>query len=133
MRRISIPTPMPLSSPNMSQLNETRQNVEMAKAGMASVLYERLMEQIQDFEKNLESNEEIGAYLSSFGTTLLIQIEHVGFHNPFFIIFDGYIVDTKQRVRLVQHTTQFNVLFTSIKLNPEEKREVRRIGFNTEN
>jgi hypothetical protein len=39
--------------------------VELAKAGMASVLYERLIEQIQDFEKNLESNEEIGAYLSS--------------------------------------------------------------------
>jgi hypothetical protein len=123
MRRISIPTPMPPSLPDMSKLNEIRENVEMAKAGMASVLHDRLMNQIQDFEKDLESNEEIGAYLSSFGTTFLIQIETVKFHNPFFIIFDGYTIDTKQKVRLVQHTTQLNVLFTSIKLNPEEKRE----------
>jgi len=70
MRRISIPTPMPPSLPDMSKLNEVRENVEMAKAGMASVLHDRLMNQIQDFEKDLESNEEIGAYLSSFGTTL---------------------------------------------------------------
>jgi hypothetical protein len=41
----------------------------------------------------LNPDEEIAAYLSSFGQTMLIQIEKVGYHNPFFIVFYGSTLD----------------------------------------
>ena len=97
--------------------------------GYANVIYEGLLQQIRDFENTLNADEEIAAYLSSFGQTMLIQINKVSYLDPFFIIFYGSNFDDGRQVRLVQHTTQLNVLFTSIKLNPEEKRVVRRIGF----
>jgi hypothetical protein len=97
--------------------------------GYANVIYEGLLQQIHDFENTLNADEEIAAYLSSFGQTMLIQINKVSYLDPFFIIFYGSNFDDGRQVRLVQHTTQLNVLFTSIKLNPEEKRVVRRIGF----
>jgi hypothetical protein len=118
----------PPQVPDFSDLLNDIEITKKTNLGYANVIYERLMEQILEFESDLNGDEEIAAYLSSFGTTFLIQVEKIGYCNPFFIIFYGCIVDTKQRVRLVQHTTQLNVLFTSIKLNPEEKREVRRIN-----
>jgi Family of unknown function (DUF6173) len=102
---------------------------EMTDHGYAHILYERLMKQIYDFEKTLNKDEEIAAQLASFGQNILIQIEEVGYHNPFFIVFYGFNSNNGSRVQLIQHTTQLNVLFTSIKLNPEESRPARRIGF----
>ena len=123
---------MPPQVPDISKAIENMQEARMVDSGYANILYERLMKQVQDFEANLNPNEEIAAYLSSFGTTLIIQIEKIGYQNPFFIIFYGYTTNDKQKVQLVQHTTQLNVLFTSVKLRPEENRQARRIGFHTE-
>jgi hypothetical protein len=106
---------------------------EMTDHGYAHVLYERLVKQINDFEAKLNPDEEIAAYLSSFGQTMLIKIENLGYHNPFFIVFYGSILDDGRQVQLVQHTTQLNVLFTAIKLSPEENRPARRIGFSLDN
>lgn len=111
---------------------EARREREMTDRGYAHVLYERLMKQIYDFEQTLNKDEEIAAQLASFGQNILIQINEVGYHNPFFIVFHGFNINNGNRVQLVQHTTQLNVLFTSIKLNPEEGRPARRIGFCSE-
>lgn len=117
--------------PDLTEAIQAMQETRMADCGYAHILYERLMKQIQNFEADLNPDEEIAAYLSSFGTTMLIQIEDIGYHNPFFIIFYGYTVNDGQRIQLVQHTTQLNVLFTSVKLCPEKNRQARRIGFHT--
>lgn len=108
---------------------KAKRDQEMINHGYANIIYEGLLQQIRDFENTLNADEEIAAYLSSFGQTMLIQINKVSYLDPFFIIFYGSNFDDGRQVRLVQHTTQLNVLFTSIKLNPEEKRVVRRIGF----
>ena len=57
--------------------------------GYANVLYKNLIDQIAEFEKRLRSDEEIGAYLASFGKEILVSIEKVRYHNPYFIIFDS--------------------------------------------
>lgn len=114
-----------------------RQNLEMmsnqqaireSNLGLANVLYDRLMTQIADFEENLSAEEEIGGYLAAFGREILIRIEHVGYHNPYFITFSGWDLHTGARVRLVQHTTQIGVLLTAVPKAPEHV-EPRRIGF----
>ena len=66
--------------------------------GYAHVMHEQLMLQIRQFEKKLQPNEEIACYLASFGTRVLISIDNVGYHNPFFITFTGVNADTGQKV-----------------------------------
>ena len=94
--------------------------------GFANVLYEQLMVQIAEFEKELNQDEEIAAYLASFGKEIIIQIEAISFSDPYFIIFEGSVNNSP--VRLVQHVSQLNVLFTSINVK-ELNRPPRRFGF----
>jgi len=99
--------------------------------GFASVLYDRLMDQIRSFEEDLGPDEELGGYLASFGREVLIRIEHIGYHNPYFVTFEGTILQSGARVRLVQHTSQLGVLLTAVPKAPEHPTP-RRIGFSTE-
>jgi Family of unknown function (DUF6173) len=126
----AIPPILSTSLPSKEEISRNwnaKRELEMTDRGYACVLYKGLMEQIYEFEKMLNDDEEIAAHLASFGQTILIQIEEVSYHDPFLIVFYGF--SDGNRVRLVQHTTQLNVLFTSIKLNPAENRVANRIGF----
>lgn len=100
--------------------------------GYAHVIFERLVAQITDFEKTLKINEEVGAYLASFGTKIIILVESIGYHDPYFIIFCGTDIDVGTKVRLVQHVSQISVLLTALKVKPEENRKAKRIGFFVE-
>jgi hypothetical protein len=82
---------------------------------------------IADFERELKAEEEIGAYLASFGARIFIRIERVGCRNPYLITFTG-LDEEGRRVELVQHTTQLSVLFVAVPV--EEPRVPRRIGFH---
>ena len=110
--------------------HKAKREEAMVDHGYAHILYERLMKQIADFEATLKPDEEIAAYLSSFGKEMLIQIETIGYHNPFFIVFAGRSVVDDRPVYLVQHTSQLSVLFTSIKVDEMSERHARRIGFD---
>jgi len=101
--------------------------VHIQKMAYADVMYERIINQIYEFEKQLKPNEEVGAYLTSFGKEIIIQIEKVAFQNPYLIIFKGKNTVDSSEVQLVQHVTQINLLFVAIKLI--EEREPKRIGF----
>ena len=87
--------------------------------------YRQRGEQIAEFEKSLKADEEVGAYLASFSTEILVHLHNVGFQNPYLIVFTGTNVNNNQPVQLVQHVSQLNVLFTSVKV----KENARRIGF----
>ncbi len=100
---------------------------EGAKSGFADVMYDRLIQQIAEFEKDLDTEHEIGAMLASFGREVVIHIESIGYHNPYFIVFYGSNSVDGAKVKLVQHVSQINVLFVSVKVN--ENRPARRIGF----
>jgi hypothetical protein len=101
---------------------------EAAKMGFANEMHDRLLEQIADFEKSLKPDEEIGAYLAAFGQGVEIQIQRVGFRNPYLIVFEGTETVKGGDVRLVQHVSQVNVLFTALKVKDLTK-PARRIGF----
>ena len=113
------------------QLEESRRRIQSVNLGQADVMYDRLMQQIADFENDLEPDEEIGGYLASFGRETLIAIESVGYHNPYFIVFHGKDVKDGKQVQLVQHVTQINVLFKAVP-KPKDRKEANRIGFKTD-
>lgn len=113
-----------------SSLMAAQMKVEAGKLGYADVMYKRIMYQIGAFEKELNTDEEVGAYLASFGKEIIIQIEDVGYHNPYFIIFYGINTIDGSKVKLVQHVSQINILFIAVKI--KEEREAHRIGFQIE-
>ncbi|NJN74858.1 MAG: hypothetical protein HC799_19770 [Limnothrix sp. RL_2_0] len=113
-----------------NKLFENFEQTRMAEKGFASVLYERLMLQIEDFESRLKTDEEIGARLASFGGVYTIRISKVGFQNPYFIIFYGYHENedgSEHEVQLVQHISQISVLFIGLKVK-EKDRDAKRIS-----
>jgi hypothetical protein len=75
-------------------------------------MYDRLMTQIADFEKDLNNDEELGAYLASFGREILVRISGIVYYNPYPIIFYGEELNNCTPVQLVQHVSQISVLFT---------------------
>jgi len=86
----------------------------------------RLSKLIEDFEKGLDKDEEIGARIVGLPGEGAMSIEDVGFWGPDFIMFLGKNADGKP-VRLIQHYAQINVLL-DVRKKPEE-RAARRIGF----
>lgn len=86
----------------------------------------RLSKLIEDFEKGLDKDDEVGARIVGLPGDGTMSIEDVGFWGPDFILFIGKNSDGKP-VRLIQHYGQINVLL-DVRRRPEE-REARRIGF----
>ncbi|WP_289659453.1 DUF6173 family protein [Flavobacterium panacagri] len=91
----------------------------------ASAYYEKLVDSIVDFEKVLNENEEVGAKLATFGESILIHIEDIGYKNPRLIIFYGKDLNGNN-VQLIQHVNQISVLLMAVKrIDPNRPR----IGF----
>ena len=87
----------------------------------------RLSRLIQDFEKQLDEDSEVGALMASGPGDAAFAIRDVGFWGPDFILFMG-VNGVGRPIRLVQHYTQINVLLSAIpKAKPNEP--ARRIGF----
>lgn len=86
----------------------------------------RLSKLIEDFEKGLDPDDEVGARIVGVPGDGTMSIEDVGFWGPDFILFVGRNADGKP-VRLIQHYAQLNVLL-DVRRKPAE-RPARRIGF----
>ncbi len=120
-------------SDDMTEQSERLQNALLdAHAfnhGFAHVIFDKLIRLIYDFEQRLSADEEVGAYLSSFGQSIFIVIDKVSYEDPYFIIFDGLNIVSGATTRLIQHTSQTNVLLTVVQVKPDQKRKGRRVGF----
>ena len=87
----------------------------------------RLSRLIQDFEKQLDEDSEVGALMASGPGDAAFAIRDLGFWGPDFILFMG-VNGVGRPIRLVQHYTQINVLLSAMpKAKPDEP--ARRIGF----
>lgn len=114
---------------NFDQISESIRKGTEERFGYANVMFKCLLEEIAEFESCLNSNEEIGAYLTSIAGGICIHIESIKYRDPYYIIFSG-TTEQGQKARLVQHITQTSILFVPLKVLPEENREPRRFGFN---
>lgn len=120
------PCPEPLlPSATAEQTAALTDGVRM-RENPAEWAFVRLSKLIEDFEKGLDKDEEIGALIVGLPGDGTMQIQDVGFWGPDFIMFLGRNADGKP-VRLIQHYAQINVLLDARK-KPEE-RPAHRIGF----
>lgn len=94
---------------------------------LASEFYKRLVEWINDFDKDLDSKYEVGVRLVNFGQTFTFHLSNLGYYNPSLISFSG-VTDSGEHVKLIQHVSQISILLMKMKRkNPDEPKSP--IGF----
>lgn len=88
--------------------------------------YERLILYIQNFEKQLDGEHEVGIGLAG-GELGVLRIEGMGYFDPDIVTFYGSDA-SGARTQLIQHVTQLNVMLRAAP-KPQGQAEPARIGF----
>lgn len=91
--------------------------------------YEKLREQIEEFQSYLTDDVDVCIALASFGTSMIMQVTDIGYQNPDMLYFYGYI--NGNQTQLIQHVSQLNFVLMAVK-KEETGRPPRRIGFVTD-
>ncbi len=109
-----------------ASLRELAESSDLPYGTKASHQFKILKEYIDDFQNSLDSEHEVGMYLSCFGQNILLNVTHIDYENPVLIIFEGYVEG--QEATLIQHVNQLNFLLISVK--KDASRPKRQIGFS---
>lgn len=75
--------------------------------------YQKIIEEITNFEDNLDDGHEVGVQFMGFGT---MKLTGIGFQNPDILYFYGLIGDADAEI--IQHVAQMNLLLRAV-----EKRD----------
>ena len=111
-----------------AQLIEPGDAADAARSPAEST-YRRLIKYIGQFEMQLDRDHEIGGRFVSFGDDTHFHIADVGYWNPDIITFDGFDKNGN-RVKLIQHVSQLNVLLVAVRKMTPSEEPPRRIGFD---
>jgi Family of unknown function (DUF6173) len=115
----NIPKPLDFHLPDFKSL---------AQLSTASEIYKHLVEMINTYDIQLDQEHEVGVRLVSFGQSVTLHVNELGYYNPNLIIFHGHLEDGSL-VQLIQHISQISFLLTSVKrLDPSTPK--RQIGFH---
>ena len=105
---------------------ESLKSFDLRNYSLADWKYEKIKEQIEEFQLDLSEDVDVCVALASFGTNIIMQVEDIGYQNPDMLYFYGNINGNK--AQLIQHVSQLNfALMTAKKEEPD--RPPRRIGF----
>ena len=97
---------------------------------LASEFFKQLSHYMDEFDKELNQEHEVGIKLVNFGQTVQFTVHNIGYFNPKLICFYGETPDGSA-IQLVQHVNQISFLLTAVqRKNPEEPK--RPIGFCSE-
>ena len=98
-----------------------------ADYSLASNQYDIIMEEISDFEKNLDENHEVAFKLCNFGQSITLYVTEIGYHNPDLMFYYG--IANGKEMQLIQHVSQINFLLVAVP-KPDPTKPARRIiGF----
>ena len=87
--------------------------------------FEILKRYIQDFERSLDAEHEVGIMMTNFGQSVLMQVTQVTYEDPVLMVFKGYV--SGREATLIQHINQLNFMLTTVEKEPD--RPKRQIGF----
>lgn len=119
-----------LPSYNFNAIADTIRKTKEFDNGFANVIYEQLVEDIQDFDASLDNTTETGVRLISYGNTIQFSIEAIGYKDPYLIFFYGHLEDGSP-IRLIQHVNQISFVLIALKRqNPEVPK--KSIGFRND-
>ncbi len=116
----------PNAQPTAEQrpLPESVLQEDLSQKSPAQWAYERIILYIQNFEEQLDAEHEVGMGIAG-GEVGAIHIQGLGYFAPDIITFYG-TDDEGNRMQLVQHVTQLNVMLLAA---PKVDDEPNRIGF----
>lgn len=87
--------------------------------------FEILKKHIENFERTLDAEHEVGILLTNFGQSVIMQVTEISYEKSVLMVFKGYV--NGKMSTLIQHVNQLNFLLTSIEKEPD--RPKRTIGF----
>ena len=90
--------------------------------------YERLVMYIQNFERELDSKDEIAMGFAGDEAGVL-RIEGLGYFDPDILTFYGRD-EAGAKTQLIQHVTQLSVTLRAVPKDVDEDEPPRRIGFH---
>ena len=96
---------------------------------LADFKFEKLREQIKDFQDSLSDDLDVCIQLAAYGNQL-ICVENIGYQNPDILYFYGYMNNNK--VQLIQHISQLNFMLLAMPKSNSTKQP-NRIGFVVNN
>lgn len=97
----------------------------------AAWMHERIVEQINKFEEGLPDTMQAGGRLVSSSTGIAFSIDNVGYWGPDMIIFYGQ-GSNGEKLRLLQHTSQLNLLLVAVPRTDDTSKPRRKIGFEVD-
>ncbi len=98
----------------------------VAKKSPAQWAYERIIMYIQNFEKQLDNDHEVGMGLAG-GEAGVIRIEGLGYYDPDIVTYYG-VNGAGAKTQLIQHVSQLNVTLVASPKHIDQP-EPKRIGF----
>ena len=103
-------------------------DIDVRNYNLADYQYELFCNHIKNFQDTLDDEHEVGVQLASFGQSIILNVEKIGYSNPCLIHFYGY--SNGNKCHLIQHVNQLSFLLIAIpKSNPD--KPARRIGFDS--
>ena len=102
-----------------------QQNLIEGLTHKARWTFRRLQQYITFFEKTLDEDHEVGAYLANYPNGA-IHFNKIGYWEPDIITFDGFSSEGDQ-IKLIQNVAQLNIVLVALKKLNEKPT---RIGFD---
>lgn len=94
----------------------------------AETQFEIIKQYVLEFQAALDEEHDVGVLLSSFGSSVLMEVQQIGFHHPVLLVFKG-TVQEKPTI-LIQHISQINFLLQVVPKATDKPR--RTIGFSVD-
>ena len=86
---------------------------------------EIIKDYVLEFQQSLDQEHDVDLLLTNFGSSILMEVTHIGYEESVLIVFKGYV--NGRQSTLIQHVSQLNFLLTSVSKDPETPK--RKIGF----
>lgn len=97
-----------------------------AKKSAAQWAYERIILYIQNFEKQLDNDHEVGLGFAGGGAGM-IKIDGLGYYDPDIVTYYG-TNESGAKTQLIQHVSQLNVMLMASPKHIDQAKP-NRIGF----
>ena len=107
----TAPINMRASTPHLSQTNPARWT------------YQKLVDCINNLEKNFDDEHEIGARLVSFGSSVTFHLQDMNYYEPNIINFYGKN-EKGEELQLIQHVSQLSVMLITLKKQSEKPARI---------
>ena len=91
--------------------------------------FEIIKKYIQEYEKTLDTEHNVGVMLTNFGQTILMEVKEITYEKSVVLVFKGWV--NGQYSTLLQHINQLNFLLTAVPI--QEERPKMKIGFAVPN